>query len=318
MILNIVLILAGFLLLIKGGDYLVDGAVSVAVKAKLSPMVIGLTVIGFGTSAPELLVSTQAALAGSPGIAIGNVVGSNIANIALILGVTALIVPIAIQRQTLKIDTPFMILSVILMVLVGISGTITRWEGLIGITMLVAFVSWQIWTSRKHAQKEEPQVPKYKLPLALLIVLLSIGALALGANLLIKGASSLAMELGTMMGAEPKNMERIIGLTIVAVGTSFPELFASIQAARKGQTDMAIGNVVGSITFNILCVVGIASAVCPIEGSNAGFIFDYIIMAALSIVLWVFLLTNRTLERWEGAVLTLVYVAYVARTVIAF
>lgn len=318
MILNIVLILAGFLLLIKGGDYLVDGAVSVAVKAKLSPMVIGLTVIGFGTSAPELLVSTQAALAGSPGIAIGNVVGSNIANIALILGVTALIVPIAIQRQTLKIDTPFMILSVILMVLVGISGTITRWEGLIGITMLVAFVSWQIWTSRKQAQKEEPQVPKYKLPLALLIVLLSIGALALGANLLIKGASSLAMELGTMMGAEPKNMERIIGLTIVAVGTSFPELFASIQAARKGQTDMAIGNVVGSITFNILCVVGIASAVCPIEGSNAGFIFDYMIMAALSIVLWVFLLTNRTLERWEGAVLTLVYVAYVARTVIAF
>lgn len=318
MILNIVLILAGFLLLIKGGDYLVDGAVSVAVKAKLSPMVIGLTVIGFGTSAPELLVSTQAALAGSPGIAIGNVVGSNIANIALILGVTALIVPIAIQRQTLKIDTPFMILSVILMVLVGISGTITRWEGLIGITMLVAFVSWQIWSSRKQAQKEEPQVPKYKLPLALLIVLLSIGALALGANLLIKGASSLAMELGTMMGAEPKNMERIIGLTIVAVGTSFPELFASIQAARKGQTDMAIGNVVGSITFNILCVVGIASAVCPIEGSNAGFIFDYMIMAALSIVLWVFLLTNRTLERWEGAVLTLVYASYVARTVIVF
>lgn len=127
----------------------------------------------------------------------------------------------------------------------------------------------------------------------------------------------MAMELGTIMGADPKNLERIIGLTIVAVGTSFPELFASIQAARKGQTDMAIGNVVGSITFNILCVVGVASTVCPIEGSDTGFLFDYLTMTALSLVLWVFLLTNRTLERWEGAVLTLVYVAYVARTVIA-
>lgn len=317
MILNIALILAGFLLLIKGGDYLVEGAVSVAIKAKLSPMVIGLTVIGFGTSAPELLVSTQAALAGSPGIAIGNVIGSNIANIALILGLTALIVPIAIQKQTLKVDTPFMILAVILMVLAGMSGTIARWEGLVAIAMLVGFVSWQIRSSRKVSASAEPETPKYRLPLALLIVLLSIGALSLGANCLIKGASAMAMELGTIMGADPKNLERIIGLTIVAVGTSFPELFASIQAARKGQTDMAIGNVVGSITFNILCVVGVASTVCPIEGSDAGFQFDYLTMTALSLVLWVFLLTNRTLERWEGAVLTLVYVAYVARTVIA-
>jgi len=316
MVLNIALILLGFLLLIKGGDYLVDGAVAVAQKAKLSPMVIGLTVIGFGTSAPELLVSTQAALAGSPGIAIGNVVGSNIANIALILGITSLIIPIAIQKQTLKIDTPFMILSVLLYVLMGMSGTITRWEGLIGISMLISFVGWQVWTSRKQTKDAEPETPRYTLPVALIIVVLSIAALALGANLLIKGASDLAMLLGTMMGVEAKAMERIIGLTIVAVGTSFPELFASVQAARKGQTEMAIGNVVGSLTFNILCVVGIASAVCPIEGSNAGFLFDYITMAVLSVALWIFLLTNRTLERWEGAVLTLAYLAYVLRTVV--
>lgn len=318
LLLNIVFILLGFILLIKGGDFLVDGSVAIAQKAKLSPMVIGLTVIGFGTSAPELLVSTQGAIAGHPGIAIGNVVGSNIANIALILGITAIIVPIAIHKTTLRVDSPFMILSVTAMALIGLTGTITRLEGIAFVLLLIGFVSYQIWTARKQAKNEEQEIvkPKMSLWVALITVVLSISALALGAHLLIKGASGLAMKIGMAVGVDHMNMERIIGLTIVAVGTSFPELFAAIQAARKGQTDMAIGNVVGSVTFNILCVVGVASAVCPIEGSNIGFSFDYIMMVFLSILLWVFLLTNRTLERWEGVMLTLIYIGYIAKTII--
>lgn len=315
--LNLLFIILGFVFLIKGGDFLVNGSVAIAQKAKLSPMVIGLTVVGFGTSAPELLVSTQGALAGHPGMAIGNVVGSNIANIALILGATAIIVPIGIHKTTLRVDTPFMILSVIAMSIIGFTGTITRFEGVAFVLALIAFVCWQIHTARKQTEndKETFLEPKMSIWVAIPVVILSISALALGAYLLIEGASGLAMRIGEAAGVDKLEMERIIGLTIVAVGTSFPELFAAIQAARKGQTDMAIGNVVGSVTFNILCVVGVAAAVCPIEGSNIGFTFDYIMMVALSIILWIFLFTNRTLERWEGIMLVLIYIGYIAKTV---
>ncbi len=306
---NIGLIIIGFLLLVKGGDFLVDGAVAIAKRAKLSSMVIGLTVVGFGTSAPELLVSIQAALAGSSGIAIGNVVGSNIANIALILGVTALIKACHTDRQTLRIDIPFMLLFCVMFVMVAMTGTISRIAGIIGVLMLIVFVSWQIWNSRKQNKDEEhedtPDMPLWR---ACVYVVGAIVALTYGADWLIQGACELAKMLGVS--------ERIIGLTLIAAGTSLPELFASIMSARKGETDMAIGNVIGSITFNILSVIGFSAAICPIQGSDEGFLFDYILMIALGILLWIFLFTKRTLERWEGAVLLLVYVAYLVRTVI--
>ncbi len=327
-LISVIYVLLGFLLLIKGGDYLIDGAVVIARKAKLSNMVIGLTVIGFGTSAPELLVSTQAAIVGSPGLAIGNVVGSNIANIALILGITALICPLPVKNSTLFRDTPFMFFSIVLLVISGMSGTITRWEGLLGVALLVGFVVWQIRTSRKQ-EKAALQAPDTQtdgdapsasvdmaLRKALLIVVVSIAALVAGANLLISGASDIAMALGTALGVDAREMERIVGLTIVAVGTSFPELFATVIAARKSQADMAIGNIIGSVTFNILSVVGVASAVCPIRNSDVGFAFDYLFMLFLGIILWIFLYTNRRLDRWEGWVLTLLYIAYIARTLI--
>ncbi len=320
----IISILAGFFLLIKGGDYLIDGAVVIARRAKLSNMVIGLTVIGFGTSAPELLVSTKAALVGSPGLAIGNVVGSNIANIALILGLTALIYPLPARKGTLYRDAPFMIFAIVLLVLAGMSGTITRWEGLIGVALLVAFVVWQVRTSHKQEKANEQdsqdasgqkEMAMWK---ALLLVAVSIAALVIGANLLIGGSSDIAMVLGTAVGVSAQEMERIIGLTIVAVGTSFPELFATVIAARKRQADMAIGNIIGSVTFNILSVIGVASAVCPIQHSDVGFTFDYLFMLFLGVLLWFFLYTKRTLERWEGWVLTLLYIGYIARTLIIY
>lgn len=316
-IINILFILTGFFLLIKGGDYLVEGAVAIARRARLSPMVIGLTVIGFGTSAPELLVSTMAAIDGSPGIAIGNVVGSNIANIGLILGVASMIIPLSVSRFTLHVDTPFMIAATALLAIAGMCGTIWRWEGLIGVIILTSYIAWQIRLSRKKPQpKEENEPEPMNIWMALVIVMVSIAALAIGANLLIKGASGMAMTLGTTLGVAPAEMERIIGLTIVAAGTSLPELFATVIAAKKGQVDMAIGNIIGSVTFNIYSVVGIASIVCPIHNADAGFFFDYIVMVGIGVILWIFLRTKYTLERWEGIILTLLYILYLLRTVL--
>lgn len=316
MILSISYILLGFVLLVKGGDMLVDGAVAIARKAKLSSMVIGLTIVGFGTSAPELLVSLQAAMAQSPGIAIGNVVGSNIANIALILGVTSLIHICPASRQTLHIDTPMMILAAILLAAVGLSGTIGRIEGIIGVMMLACFIWWEICHGKTSGDDDAEQQDERPMSLlkALIFVAVSFAALSFGADRLIVGASSIARFLGDKMGMDAADLERIIGLTIVAVGTSLPELFASVMAARKGQTDMAIGNVIGSVTFNILSVIGMSAAICPIENAKEGFELHYLIMVALCLLLWVFLRTKRTLEHWEGAVLTCIYVGYIAYT----
>ena len=317
MLFDIFFVIIGFLLLVKGGDYLVESSIIIARKAKLSSMVIGMTIVGFGTSMPELLVSTQAAIVGSSGIAIGNVVGSNIANIALILGVTSIICTIPVKKKTLYIDVPFMLLSTVLLVIVGMSGSIGRIEGVCGVLMLVAFVAWQVRHSRKKEEAEEKVEVRNKTTWkALSILIVSFFALVWGAKLLIDGASGIAMILGTSLGIDVQTMERVIGLTIVAVGTSFPELFASVIAARKGQTDMAIGNIIGSVTFNILSVIGVASAICPIYNSNIGFQMDYLIMLGLSLLLYLFIRTGYALKRWEGIVFTAIYLLYLLRTVI--
>lgn len=312
MIIDIFYILLGFLLLIKGGDYLVEGAVAIAQRAKLSKMVIGMTVVGFGTSMPELLVSAQSALVGNSGIAIGNVVGSNIANIALILGVSSLIIPIATTRNTLKVDHPFMMLSALLFVAVAMTGSIERWAGVLFVLMLAGFVTYQVISSRKKnaAAQEEEVESKDPMPLwkAMLVVAVAFTAMVFGSDKLVEGASDIATALGVS--------DRIIGLTIVAVGTSLPELFASAMAAKKGESDMAIGNIIGSVTFNILSVIGLSAIICPIQESNVGFGFDYLIMLGLGVLLWVFLRTKYTLERWEGFILTLLYIGYLAKTII--
>ena len=318
MILDIVYILLGLALLVKGGDYLVDGSVAIAKRAKLSEMVIGLTVVGFGTSMPELLVSAQSALMGNSGIAIGNVVGSNISNIALILGVTSIIHVIPAQKVTLKIDLPFMLLSLVLFVAIAMTGFVGRVAGVIGVLMLICFVSYQVRQSRKANKakeaiaKENPEANEDAEPMALwkaiLLVIVSFLAMVFGANILVEGASNIARLLGVT--------DRIIGLTIVAIGTSLPELFSSVMAAIKGKTDMAIGNIIGSGTFNILCVIGVSSIITPIMGTNIGFAFDYALMIFLGVLLWLFLRSKHLLERWEGFVLTAIYIAYLAKTII--
>ena len=316
MILNILLVLAGFVLLVKGGDFLIDGAVAIARRARLSAMVIGLTVVGFGTSTPELLVSAQAAWVGSSGIAIGNVVGSNIANVALILGMTSLICPLPSTKRMMRVDMPFMLLSMLLLIAAAWSGTIARWMGIVMVALLIGFVSWEVWQSRRNGAGNEEVGGAEPMALwkALLLVAVSIGGMIWGSDLLVQGASGIARQLGEMWGVEPEQMERIIGLTVVAVGTSLPELFASVMAARKGETDMAVGNIIGSITFNILCVIGISSAITPIANAWSGFAVDYDLMMGLGLLLWFFLRTRNKLERWEGAVLLLAYVLFLGRT----
>ena len=364
MLLNTLYILLGFILLVKGGDFLIDGSVAIAQRARLSTMVIGITVIGFGTSMPELLVSTQAAWVGSSGLAIGNVAGSNIANIALILGLTSLIHPLPSTRLMMRTDIPFMLFAMLLFTLTAyLFGTIERWLGILMVLLLITFITWEIIRSRRHSTTTSPAslpsssssssssspspvssaatasqpspsdsssplspasggspaaTSSQPLPLwrALLLVLISLAAMVWGADLLISGSSAIAMQLGQHFGVEKEQMERIIGLTVVAVGTSLPELFASLMAARKGETDMAVGNIIGSVTFNILCVVGIASAITPIHNAWTPFALDYAVMLFLGLLLWLFLRTHRKIVRYEGIILFLIYCLYIAKTLI--
>lgn len=341
-----IFILLGILLLIKGGDYLIEGSVVIARRAKLSPMIIGLTVIGFGTSMPELCVSAQAAWTGSSGIALGNVAGSNISNIALILGVTALIHPIPAKPDILRRGMPVFVLALCIIIAVAVNGTIERWMGMTMVSLLIIYITVEIRGSRKieaakrktastkvskdaSSPAEEISIESTKdasssadvnvtdsvkdMPLwkALSVVILSLAAMVWGSDMLVSGASDIAHTIGDSMGVDPVAMERIIGLTIVAVGTSLPELCASVIAARKGETDMAVGNIIGSGIFNILCVVGVASSISPIHNSWHPFALDYIVQLGLCLLLWLFLRTNHLLQRWEGAIFTTIYVSYI-------
>ena len=341
-----IFILLGILLLVKGGDYLIEGSVVIARRAKLSPMIIGLTVIGFGTSMPELCVSAQAAWTGSSGIALGNVAGSNISNIALILGVTALIHPIPAKPDILRRGMPVFVLALCIIIAVAVNGTIERWMGMTMVGLLIIYLIVEIRRSRKieaakrktvstkvskdaSSPAEEISIESTKdasssadvnetdsvkdMPLwkALSVVILSLAAMVWGSDMLVSGASDIAHTIGDSMGVDPVAMERIIGLTIVAVGTSLPELCASVIAARKGETDMAVGNIIGSGIFNILCVVGVASSISPIHNSWHPFALDYTVQLGLCLLLWLFLRTNHLLQRWEGAIFTTIYVSYI-------
>lgn len=314
MLTSLLYIIIGLAGLIFGGDWLVDGAVGIAQRAKLSPMVIGLTIVAFGTSAPELLVSIQAALGGNPGIALGNVVGSNIANIAFILGVTALIHPIPVAGSTIKIDAPFLVFATVALTLIScFCGALNRVEGIVGLLLLLLFIGYQIRTTRttdEHEAATDADVtsamPVWK---AIALLVLGIAALKYGAQWLVGGAVAIATTLGVA--------DRIIGLTIVAIGTSLPELFASVIAARKGNVDLAVGNVVGSNLFNIMCVLAASCAISPIETIPAGFTADCLWMLGLTLLIWLQLRTDYRLSRTEGCVLLLVYAAFLTLTILS-
>lgn len=302
------LLIGGLAILIAGGEVLVRGAVGIALKFNLSPLVIGMTIVSFGTSAPELLVSLKAALEGHPEIAIGNVIGSNIANIALVLGITAMILPIPVKKNTLKIDWPIMMGVSVLFYLFILNGVLNRWEGAIFVALLILFVIYQLKSSTTNETNDEDEaIEEVKsnysnVYLHLLFIVVGVVALSFGAEWLLTGSVNIAQDFGVS--------EHIISVTIIAFGTSVPELATSIIAALKKQMDISVGNLIGSNIFNLLAVLGITSLIKEIPISNQVISSDVFWMLGTSFLLLPFML-NYNISRWKGAVLTLFYLAYV-------
>jgi cation:H+ antiporter len=294
--------MAGLVGLFLGGEALVRGSVSIAHRMSISPFVIGLTVVGFGTSTPELLVSVQAALKGVPDIAIGNIVGSNIANVLLIVGVTALVWPIHVAGSALRRDTTIMILSALALVPLFAMGEIGRVAGLTLVAGLIAYLVWTFLKPRQEASDDEAEAAATPIMNALLWVTLGLVGLLFGARFLVDGAVSVAQDFGVS--------EAFIGLTIVAIGTSLPELATSLIAAFRHQSDIAIGNIVGSNIFNVLGILGVTSIVAPIPVAPRFLTFDLPIMIVVSIVLTGLLLLHQKIGRRTGAVMLLAYCAY--------
>lgn len=306
--LAILLLVAGFALLIWGADFFVDGASKVAERLKIPQIVIGLTIVAFGTSAPEAAVSISAGLKGSADLAVSNVVGSNIMNVGVILGIAALITPLAVQKATRKIEIPFVMIITVLMMLLGMfDGKIALVDGIILWAGMIAFLVYLLRTAKKgksDAAEEEEEEKGRKAPFIWLIAKILIGgvAIVLGSNFAVDGATEIATSIGWS--------ERLIGLTIVAFGTSLPELVTSVIAAFKKKADIAIGNVVGSNIFNILFVLGTTALITPVSYVNA-FIIDNIVAFVIVLLLFLFVLNKDCkLKRWGGAVLLAFYAVY--------
>lgn len=303
----------GLLLIMKGADWLTDGASSIARKFNISTLVIGLTIVAFGTSAPELVVSSMASISGETDIAIGNVVGSNIFNVLAIMGITALIAPVPVKGNNIKYEVPLAILaSVAVFVMAsdalfngGGANVITRGEGIILLCFFLIFLAYTFAIARNgvdaEGQAEVKLMPMWK---SVLLFLVGLGCLVFGGDTMVDGASGIAEFLGVS--------QSIIALTIVSAGTSFPELVTSIVAARKGDTDMAMGNVVGSNIFNIFLILGTAATISPLSGGSITMV-DYGLLLFSIVALWLackFGKTYHKITRTEGAMLVLCCIAY--------
>lgn len=314
MLIDTLLIAAGLGLLILGGEALVRGASTLATKAGISPLVIGLVVVSAATSAPEFAVTVGAVLNGEPDLAVGNVVGSNIVNVLFILGASAVVAPLLIKRQLVRFDIPFMLVLSLFLLLLSLDGNVSFTDGLLLFLALAAHSIISVALGRRDKNTNEAPPPNGKsvsVLLALLLVLAGIGLLVLGAQSLVAGAVSIATSLGVS--------SLVIGLTIVAIGTSLPELATSIVAIRKGETDMAVGNVVGSNIFNIGMVLGLPAMLfgSGIPVAQSVIAIDMPLMIAAAVALLPMAFTGLVLARWEGVLFVSMYVAYTLYLVLA-
>ena len=302
MILQVIMLLAGFAMLVKGSDWFVEGAAGIAKKLGIPQLVIGLTIVAMGTSMPEAAVSITAALNGNAGITIGNIVGSNILNILIILGITAVITNVAIQKSTLYYEIPFMTGITLLLLFFGVTDSaITFAEGVIFLVLFLLFLAYLFVMSKKGAieeEEEEKDIPVWKG-----IIFIVIGGLLVvkGSDFTVSGASEIARFLGMS--------ERLIGLTIVAFGTSLPELVTSVTAARKGNAGIAIGNIVGSNIFNILFIVGMTALICVVPFESK-FLIDTAIAAFCGVLLWFGTVKHKELRKPCGIVMLVGYSIY--------
>ena len=332
----IVFLVVGFVLLVKGADWFVDGAAGLAAKLRIPQLVIGLTIVAFGTSAPELATSVVSAVKGDVGIAVGNVLGSNIMNILLILGLSAVFTALPVQKDSLKIDLPVLLGASLLIVLFGaFDDEIDRWEGAIMVGILIAYTLFLVMNALKNRDKQgvalndhevvggEDKEPKkgfnawyekmkaYTWFLAVATIV-GLGIVVGGAMLAVEGATTIAQELGVP--------QKVIGLTVVAIGTSLPELITSVTAAKKGETDIAVGNIVGSNIFNILMVAGLSAVILPLPFSSEGvsFLTDGLIaLGSAGLLAVLAYLPKHKVKRWGGIVMLLGFAAYYAYLFIA-
>ncbi len=330
--------LIGLAAIVKGADWMTDGAANIARRFGISSLVIGMTIVAIGSSAPEFVVSALAAIQGNTDMAIGNVVGSNIFNILAIMGATAFVVPVAASKSNIRNDVPFAVLSSLVVLFAafdsfftpGAVNQISRSEGLLMLCLFAIFISYTMAIAKKgedseaqnleisksrnleileaeekgSSEKEKVTTPLWK---DIVYVLGGLSVLIIGGELLVDGASGIATKLGVS--------QSIIALTIVSMGTSAPELAASLMAAKKGDTAMALGNVVGSVVFNVFFVLGSAAVICPLSLGNIS-IIDIATLLIASGILWVFCKTHSSLVKWEGIVLLLIQVAYYAILII--
>ena len=308
MVKAIALLLVGFVFLLKGADFFVDGSSSVAKKLKVPSLIIGLTIVAMGTSLPELSVSITASMAGSNALAVSNVIGSNIFNLMVVLGMSAVLSVIEVSDDVTKRDFPFSVFCAVLLLVLGYLGMeLSRVDGLIFLALFIGFLAYQVLSAlraRKAALAEEQDGEEIKnIPMWLAVVYIVGGAVAVkfGGDWVVNSAKTIAAFLGLS--------ENLIGLTIVAMGTSLPELVTSVVAARKNELDMAVGNVVGSNVFNILMILGVAATLSPI-GFIMENVVDIAVLLGFSLLVWVFCFTKKKLGRIEGAIMLLAYAAY--------
>ena len=301
MLLDIIFIVLGVVMVLGGADRLTEGASALARRMNVPEIIIGLTIVAAGTSAPELFVSMVSALKGTPDLAVGNVVGSNTMNAMLIVGCAAMVAPMTISRSTVKKDIPCSVFAALLLTLLCVDSFLGLWDGIILLVGFSAFMVYTLSQALKGKAEDVAEVRQMNPWLSVLYVVMGLALLVVGSNLFVDSASNVAYALGVSEG--------VVGLTIVAGGTSLPELATSVVAARKGQSAIAIGNVIGSNVFNILLILGLTATISPmqIEGITT---LDMSVMLLSVALVWLFSYTRFTVERWEGALLVGGYVVY--------
>ncbi len=303
-IIQFVLLIVGFVFLIKGSDFFVDGASSIASLLKIPTIIVGLTIVALGTSAPEAAVSITSSLTGSNALAVSNVIGSNMFNILMVIGIAALLGELVMEKQVLEKDLPFLVgITLLWAVFIVIGWDITNIEGIILLAIMVAYIAYLVYSTKKSGGATEVEKPKYSLPYSIIFILVGLAGIVIGGDLVVDSASAIAMAFGMS--------ETLVGLTIVAIGTSLPELVTSLTALRKGENQMVIGNVIGSNIFNILFVLGASSAISAIP-LNSGMLIDVILMIFVTVLCFIFGKTQEKYDKKEGAILVILFIAYMA------
>ncbi len=301
MIFDILLIIAGVAMVLYGADRLTEGASALARRMNVPEIIIGLTIVAAGTSAPELFVSMVSALKGTPDMAIGNVVGSNTMNAMLIVGCAAMVAPMTISKSTVRKDIPFSVFASVLLVLLSLNSFLGRLDGIFLLAGFALFMYYTLSQAKVGETASVSEVKSVKPWLSAFFVLLGLALLVIGSNIFVDSASRVAYSLGISEG--------VVGLTIVAGGTSLPELATSVVAARKGQSAIAIGNVIGSNVFNILLILGLTATISPMQIQGVTLVDMGMMLGSVSLV-WLFSYTRYTVERWEGALLVIGYIVY--------